>query len=119
MVVVTLLVSAGSVWSQEDGGLRPAEEQALTGEVVALWCLVREGSFGTGKLNNAKQVVCIQRGSPIAIKVGTRLYLVAIEDHVLKDRLTAWAGYRVTAHGHVSMRNGQPSFAVSSVQRAK
>ena len=119
MVAGTLLVNMGSVRSSEGYSNRVGEEQTLAGEVVALWCFLREGSFGTGRLNNTKQINCIRLGSPILIKVGEIYYTALAEEPALKNRLTALAGGQVTVRGKVVEQNGQPLLAISSVARAK
>ena len=99
------------------GRVNATQEETLTGEVTALWCLLREDSFGTGPLNNSKQVNCIQLGSPMAIKVGETYYVVETEDRKLKNRLINWAGYRVTIHGKVTQQGAYPLIMVSSAER--
>ena len=119
VVAGTLLVSMGSVRPSEGYSNRVGEEQTLAGEVVALWCFLREGSFGTGRLNNTKQINCIRLGSPILIKVGEIYYTALVEEPALKNRLTALAGGQVTVRGKVVEQNGQPLLAISYVARAK
>lgn len=91
----------------------------ITGEVTAVWCYVREGSFGVGKANATKAKHCIRLGSPIAINTGEQWYLADAGDRLaLKYRLTDLAGYQVTVRGTVTDRNGQQVIAVTHVERA-
>ena len=87
--------------------------------MVALWCLLREGSFGTGLSNHSKQVNCIRRGSPITLTVGEIAYLISTEDRAIKNQLTNWAGSQVTVRGTVTRHDGRCFVAVSHAERAK
>ena len=121
IAVAACTLRADPLWANEphEHTADPSHEDTLTGEIVALWCHLIEGSFGTGLENSAKQVNCIYRGSPIAIKVGKTFYVVSTDDPTLKARLTNWAGRQVTVRGTVTQRDGHPFIAVSSVERAK
>ena len=121
IVAIGVAGSGGSLWATEahvSERTAPPEE-TLTGEVVALWCLLREGSFGTGRSNHAAQVHCIRLGSPIALKVGATFYLIATEDRRLRDRLTSLAGDQVTMQGMVEKHSGYAVITLSRVERVK
>ena len=118
-VLATVLMGTGLAWSDEPHGPHvDDQEQMLTGEVVAVWCLIREGSGGIGMRNAAKQMNCINLGSPIALMVGHALYTAVTSDPEIRNLLTVWAGHQVTVHGSVSVENGQPIILVSHVERA-
>ena len=119
VVAICMVVGGQAVWSDEVPGHQEGAEYILTGQVVAVWCHLREGVFGTGKRNNSKQMNCIRLGSPIAIKVGKTFYLVSCHDSHVKSTLTSWAGYQVTVRGVVTEEAGQPTIAVSHIERAK
>ena len=119
IVAAALLLGAGAAWSQEETTLRSDEEQALTGEVVAVSCYLRDGNAGIGRLNAEHQQVCILRGSPIAIKVGNRLYALAPETErsPVKQRLAVLVGHQVTVLGRVTGQDGRLRLAISHVER--
>ena len=114
------ILSAGlSAQSNEGSATQPVEEQVLTGQIVAAWCYLREGTFGTGRLNNTKQINCIRMGSPIALKVNETFYLISCGDEKIKSKLTIWAGYQVTVRGILTEKDNQPTIVVSHAQRTK
>lgn len=120
LVCAVWLVEAGFAFAHEDQRVVLNEEQTLTGEVVAVFCYLIEGGFGTGREQAAGAQNCIRRGSPIAIKVGNQFYVVPVSDRdALKNRLTQLAGQQVTARGIVTRRDGQLFMAISHVERAK
>ena len=96
----------------------PVEERVLSGEVVAVWCYLGEGSFGTGRSNAEKARNCIRLGSPIALKVGKALYLVAGGDPAITARLTDWVGHMVRARGIITRQEGYPRIAIAHMERA-
>ncbi len=95
------------------------EKATLTGEVVAMWCHLREGVFGTGPMNNTRGRNCIRLGSPVAIKVGKALHSIAADDSAVKDLLGHWSGYEVTVRGPKILQDGRPVLLATSVERAK
>ena len=120
VVCAMWLVEAGFACAHEDQRTVLGEERTLTGEVVAVFCSLIEGGFGTGREQAVGAQNCIRRGSPIAIKVGNRFYIVPVSDQdALKNRLTQLAGQQVTARGIVTLRDGQLFMAISHVERAK
>lgn len=108
------------------GGLQPrltADEQALEkgetlkGEVVALWCCLIEGTTGRASTSGARN--CLRLGSPVAIKVGPTLYVVANQDRDLRNRLASWIGQQVEARGMTGSQKGQKTITISSIDRIK
>jgi hypothetical protein len=120
-IFVALVASADSLWAdgQRQDMAAASQETTLTGEVVALWCLLREGGFGTGRENHSKQVNCIQLGSPIAIRAGETFYVASAEDRAIKSRLTNLAGHRVLVRGTLTEHDSQSFIAVSHIERAE
>jgi hypothetical protein len=116
-----LCILMGASAEASDAGIpsQSAREQFLTGQVIAVWCHLREGMFGTGKLNNNKQINCIRLGSPIAIKVDKTFYLVSCQDQKLKSKLTTWAGYKVTVRGVITEEDHHPTIKVSHIERTR
>lgn len=119
LAALCMLGAGHPAWSDEAPEYQEGAEHLLTGQVVAVWCHLREGVFGTGKLNNSKQMNCIRLGSPIAIKVGKTFYLTSCHDSQVKRKLAGWAGYQVTVRGIVTEEAGQPTIAISHIERAK
>ncbi len=121
VVVVGFVVSGASLSEAEasDDQRTTPQEHTLTGELIAMWCLMREGSFGTGLQNQSAQINCIRLGSPVAIKVGDALYLVSTTDRKLKNRLMHFVGHKVTVRGTVTPQRDQSLIAISSVERTK
>ena len=116
-VSMILLLSPAVGFADQQADLD--EEQTLTGDVVALWCYFLEGTEGIARVNSSRQKNCISRGSPVAIKVENRFYLVAEPDSAMRNRLMQLAGSRVVARGRLFMEQGQLSIRLSHVERAR
>jgi hypothetical protein len=95
------------------------EERVLTGEVVAVWCVLGEGSFGIGRSYANKARNCIRLGSPIALKVGPVFYLVTNDDRAMTARLTDWAGHLVMARGTITRQDGHLGISIAHVERTR
>ena len=117
---ITASICTNVTWAQSLPSVSiNEEERGWTGEVVAMWCLLREGAFGIGRLNENRQRNCILRGSPIALKVDRTFYTISPESEDVKNRLATLAGYKVTVRGSVTTLNSRPIILVSYVERAK
>ena len=127
MVAMALLVSAGSAWAHSEhehgaGTTEPAaentaQEQALTGEVVDVFCYLSHDTEGLGPKHAGCAKKCIQGGLPVAIKVGEQLYLASMADHTpANQKLADLAGHHVTIHGKVMEKDGQHLIAISQIE---
>ena len=118
-----VLAGAGHLSAHEEhtAGAAPAsDEQTLTGEVVDAFCYLSHGSDGLGKAHADCAKKCINSGLPVALKVGDRLYLVAMANHRPANKtLAGFAGERITVSGKVVERDGQRLIAISHVERAE
>ena len=116
-VSTILLLSTAVGFADQQADLD--EEQTLTGDVVAMWCYFLEGTEGIARVNSSRQKNCISRGSPVAIKVENRFYLVAEPDSAMRNRLMQLAGSQVIARGRLFMEQGRLSIRLSHVERAR
>lgn len=95
-------------------------EQALTGEVVDVFCYLSHGKEGLGASHAGCAKKCIQSGLPVAIKVGDQLYLAAMDSHdPANAKLAAFAGQQVTVHGKVLEKDGQHLISITRVEKAQ
>lgn len=124
MLAVSLLLGAPIVWAhegheeQEPAAENTQAEQALTGEVVDVFCYLSHGNDGLGKGHAGCAKKCIESGLPVALKVGDQLYLATMADHnPANATLAQYAGELVTVHGKVMEKDGQHLIAVSRVDR--
>src|SRR3989338_542729 len=76
-----VLVGAPAAWAHEEHAAAPSGEQALTGEVVDVFCYLSQGKEGWGKGHAGCAKKCIGEGLPVAIKVGDQLYLATMASH--------------------------------------
>jgi hypothetical protein len=105
---------------EQEASIAPAAGQTLTGEVVDVFCYLSHGNEGLGKGHAGCAKKCIQRGLPVAIKVGDRLYLASMADHTAANqKLADLAGEQVTVRGQVMERDGQHLIAVSQIEPAE
>ena len=120
-----LLVAAALLWGgpalpgRTDEPKAP-DERTLTGEVVAVWCYLAEGSWGTGPANAEGARRCIRLGSPIALRTREReWYLLSLpaDRPSLKAKLMSLAGHQVTVTGQVLEGASHPTMVLSNVKR--
>ena len=117
LALSVLLGSVPAAWAHEEHAAAPSGEQALTGEVVDVFCYLSHGEEGLGKKHAGCAKKCIQGGLPVAIKVGDQLYLASMADHVpANEALAKFAGQQVEVHGNIMERDGQRFIAVSEVE---
>ena len=136
VVVAVLLVSALPVWGEEGHGhgghdqgtssmhqapgAGSAGEQTLTGEVTDVFCYLSHPAEGIGPKHAGCAKKCIKSGLPVAIKVGSQLYLATMADHnPANQQLVEFAGQQVTVRGKVMELEGQRLIAISSVQKTQ
>ena len=115
-----LMLGAGTVvWAHEE----PAGtngKQALTGEVMDVFCYLSHAEQGQGKDHAGCARKCIESGLPVAIKVGDQLYLATMADHTSANAtLAPFAGEQVTVQGTIMEKDGQHLIAVEHVEKAK
>ena len=121
LVVAGLVVAPGVAGADEshDHGAA-AGEQALTGEVVDVFCYLSHGKEGLGTGHASCAQKCIQNGLPVAIKVGDQLYLATMADHnPANPKLASLAGKQVTVRGKVLETDGQHVIAITQVEQAQ
>lgn len=132
IVATTLLVSPAAIWAHEEHehsgtsmeqqapAAQAPQEQALTGEVVDVFCYLSHPKDGIGKGHAECAKKCIKSGLPVAIKVGDQLYLATMADHnPANQQLADLAAERVTVRGKVMELDGQHLIAISSVEKAE
>ena len=120
MAGIGLVVGSSGIWAHEQPAPSSTGEQTLSGEVVDVTCYLEhpKSALGPGHADCAKK--CITSGLPVAIKVGSQLYLATKADHTPANALLApYAGQQVEVHGTVMERDGQHLIAVSKVEKAR
>ena len=97
-----------------------ADEQTLTGQLIAAWCVLNEGSLCLNKNYKSAARNCIRMGSPMALLVGegNTVYHLATPAPALKHQLANWVNAQVTVRGKVTLRNGKHYIVVSHAERA-
>jgi hypothetical protein len=101
---------------QEIAGAAPTE-QALTGEVVDVFCYLSHGKDGLGAGHASCAQRCIQSGLPVGIKVGDQIYVATMADHnPANAKLAVLAGQQVTVHGKVLEADGQHLIAITKIE---
>lgn len=94
--------------------------QALTGEVVDVFCYLSHGKDGLGKGHAGCAKKCIQGGLPVAIKVGDQLYLATMSSHEAANKTLAdLAGEQVTVQGKVMEKDGQHLVSITRVEKTE
>ncbi len=73
-------------------------------------CYLSHGDQGLGKGHAGCGKKCVQSGLPVAIKVGDKLYLASMADHV---------GETIEVHGTVMEKDGQRVVAISQIEKAE
>ena len=129
LVGLAFVLGAGQAWGHEGHGEHDesteqasasGQDQALTGEVVDVFCYLSHSKDGLGKNHADCAKKCIQSGLPVGIKVGNQLYLAAMASHDPANKtLAGFAGRRVTAHGQVMEQDGQHLIAITKVEKAQ
>ena len=115
-----LVVGIGAAWAHEEHAAAPSGEQALTGEVVDVFCYLSHGKEGLGKGHAGCAKKCIGEGLPVAIKVGDQLYLATMASHEPANKtLVQFAGQQVTVHGKVMEQDGQQLIAITHVEKGE
>ncbi len=91
--------------------------RTLTGEVVDVLCYLQQGEQALGEKHAACANRCIQKGLPVAVKVGDQLYLATMASHESANMsLANLAGQQVTVHGNVTERDGQALIAIEQIE---
>jgi hypothetical protein len=117
-MVLGLVSAVGHAQADEQHAHPAAAEQALTGEVVDVFCYLSHGKDGLGAGHASCAKKCIQNGLPVAIKVGDQLYLATMADHnPANPKLASLAGQQVTVHGKVLEADGQHVIAITRVEQ--
>ena len=132
LVAGLLMAGMSAAWAHEahehEATAAPAQaafgaqagEQALTGEVVDVFCYLSHPMDGIGKDHAGCAKKCIKSGLPVAIKVGEQLYLATMADHTAaNEQLAELAAETVTVHGKVMEHDGQHLIAITSVEKAQ
>jgi hypothetical protein len=108
------LVSAPAFAHEGHHG-KHATEGKLTGEVVDITCYVDHESRGDRHATCAQR--CIDKGMPVGLVAGGKLYLVVVSSHESPNaRLSPYAGKVVTITGKQSERDGMRTIDMDDVQ---
>ena len=122
ILAIWLTAMAGPVLAHEEHhhGASAAQGQALTGEVVDVFCYLSHGKDGLGKAHADCAKKCIKSGLPVALKVKDQLYLAAMDSHdPANAQLANFAGQQVTVHGKVMERDGQHLISITEIDNAQ
>ena len=92
-------------------------DQIFTGRIVAVWCYLREGSYGIDRQNDNMIRNCILRGSPVAIKTDKDVFLVQGADEEVQNKLMILGGHNVRINGHFESLDGHATLSVQDVKR--
>ncbi len=114
LLVVTLMILISvKLWAHGDDA---TPNQVLTGEVVCVSCYLAHDGIGEDHAKCAKK--CFQKGMPMGLKVGNKLYLVVGEGHASANAmLSAYAGEKVTVSGHLLEKDGMSMIEIESIQK--
>jgi len=132
LVAGLLMAGMSAAWAHEahehEATAAPAQaavgaqagEQALTGEVVDVFCYLSHPKDGIGKDHAGCAKKCIKSGLPVAIKVGDQLYLASMADHTAaNEKLAELAAEQVTVTGKVMEKDGQHLVAITSIEKTQ
>lgn len=121
MAIGLMVGMPGALADEQHGatGGEPPQGQALTGEVVDVFCYLSHGAKGIGKGHAECAKKCITSGLPVAIKSGEMLYLASMSDHnPANAKLAELAGQQVTVYGNVMERDGMHFIAITTIEKA-
>ncbi len=126
VMFLSLAVGAGAAWAHEghDEATEAAEHasalQPLTGEVVDVACYLEHGKDGLGAAHAGCAKKCIQKGLPVALKIGDQLYLAVMASHEPANKtLARFAGQQVTVRGHLMEQDGQHVVFIDRVEQSR
>ena len=121
IAALLLVVLGGAPLEARAPSTTPGEEEpTFIGEVVALYCYLRDGRFGRGWDHADTGKACVRRGSPLALKVDDHLYILRVEHHHAQQRqLMDWLGRTVQVSGALTMERGQLYLLVSHAERVQ
>lgn len=113
------VLAHGDEEHEEHGGKTTAKS-SITGEVVDVTCYLMHPESGIGP-NHAKCAKeCIDKGLPVAIKSGNRLYLVTGAKHNPPNKmLSPFAAKQVKATGEVKELDGLSMIFIENVEEAR
>jgi hypothetical protein len=115
-VILATVVLAGTAAAHE-GHEHSASAGSLTGEVVDITCLMDHNSKGAQHSACAQK--CLEKGLPVGLLVGDKLYLVMQASHELPNaKLAPFAGKRVTIKGTITQQHGLRAIDLESVEAA-
>lgn len=78
----------------------PAAEASFTGEVVDITCYASHPETGSGAAHASCAKTCLEKGLPVGLLVGDKVYLVVMKDHSAPNKTFAtYAAQKVTVKG--------------------
>ncbi len=95
------------------GGHGPAEA-SFTGEVLDLTCYASHPETGSGPAHASCAKTCLEKGLPVALLVGDKVYVVLMKDHSAPNKTFApYAAQTVTVKGIAKDVNGTQVLSVT------
>lgn len=115
---VLVWLASGGVARAHEGHDHASKSATLTGEVVDITCLMDHDGKGDKHATCAQK--CIEKGLPVGLLVGNKLYAVILGSHESpNEKLAPFAGKLVTMKGSVVEKNGMHVIDMESVDLAK
>jgi hypothetical protein len=100
-----------------EGHDHAAKSGKLTGEVVDITCFMDHDSKGEKHAACASR--CIEKGLPVGLLVGDKLYAIILGSHDSpNEKLAPYAGKLVTMTGSISEKSGMRVIDMDTVEPA-